>query len=113
MNDLNKNPIVVGLTAMIAGGASLYLFVFRKMQAATAGVENIYTSFAASGLGPICMLMGLFYVLVKPQSLKPEEMLPKQRILYWTMAAIGFIIGLSTAFWLKNYIKEAGYARPL
>ena len=113
MNNLNKNPILVGLTAMITGGAFLYLFVFRKIQAAIAGAEHIYTSLAASGVGPLFILIGLFYVLVKPQSLKPEEMPPKQRTLYWTMIAIGFIIGLITALWLKNYVKEAGYERPL
>ncbi|MFT4094320.1 MAG: hypothetical protein QM640_11840 [Niabella sp.] len=109
---INKNQIAVGLTTIIAGGVFLYLFVFRNTQDVADAISHIYISFAASGVGPVFILIGLFYVLVRSESLNPEEMSSKERTLYWIMVATGLIIGLSTAFWLQHYVKEAGYSRP-
>jgi hypothetical protein len=105
----NKHPVVVGLAAIAGGLLFCYFFVYRKLEVLSEGVEKIYYSPKVAAIGPAFIVIGLFYLLFRPQALSPAEMPPRTRIFYWVFVALAFIAGLFTFFWFEKQIHAMGY----
>lgn len=107
----NKHPVVVGLAAIAAGLLFCYFFIYRKLEVLREGVEKIYYSPKAAAIGPVFIIIGLFYLLFRPQSLNPAGMSPRTRIFYWVFVGVAIIAGLFTFFWFENQVHALGYTQ--
>jgi hypothetical protein len=105
----NKS-ILYGVISLAAGIGFMYYFIWRNLEAMARKQDNLIISLKGVGIGPFFAVFGLYLLIVRPPNLKPSEMLPRQRVIYWTMAILALGSGIFTFFWFKHRTTELGYS---
>jgi H+/Cl- antiporter ClcA len=104
----NISPVFLG-SLLIAGGLIAgYFFLFRKLQMMAEMVEQISYSMKAMLLGPMCILFGLFYIIIRPKS--PNITDSREKKWFYLFMAVMLLIMAGMYFWIRQYALTYGYS---
>lgn len=103
-----NRPILMGVISLAIGIGFIYYFIWRVLEA-MANKQEITYSYKGVGIGPFFVVFGLYLLIVRPPSLKPNEMSPRQRIVYWVVVGASFVISVAIFMWFKHRATELGY----
>lgn len=102
------SPVLAGLL-LIAGGAVLsYFFIYQKLQQMAAHEPSISYSLKMIMLGPMLLIFGLYYILVRPADVNQQSARDKK----WLYVFIGiFIVGMIVLYqWFSSMARGYGYS---
>lgn len=103
----NISTVFLG-SLLIAGGlAASYFFLFRKLQMMTERMEQISYSMKAMLLGPMCIVFGLFYMIIQPKS--PNITDSREKKWFYLFMTIMLLVMAVMYFWIKQYAAAYGY----
>jgi hypothetical protein len=105
----NKS-ILYGVLSLAGGIAFIWYFIWRILEAMAQKQDNLRISMKGVGIGPFLVVFGLYLLIFRPPNLKPNEMSPRQRIIYWVMAGLSLGSGILTFLWFKQRTVELGYS---
>jgi hypothetical protein len=104
-----NKPLLMGAISFVLGIGFIYYFIWRVLEAMIQKQDNLTYSYKGVGIGPFLVVFGLYLLILRPPSLKPGEMLPRQRIVYWVMVGISVVLSIVTFLWFKHRATELGY----
>jgi hypothetical protein len=99
----------MGAISFVLGIGFIYYFIWRVLEAMAHKQDNLTYSYKGVGVGPFLVVFGLYLLILRPPSLKPNEMLPRQRVVYWVMVGVSLVLSISTFLWFKHRAVELGY----
>lgn len=105
----NKS-ILYGLLSLAGGIGFIYYFIWRPLEAMAQKQDNLSYSLKGVAIGPFLVVFGLYLLIMRPPNLKPAEMLPKQRVIYWVMIAASILLAIAAFLWFKHRVGELGYS---
>jgi len=105
-----NRSILYGLLSLAGGLGFIWYFILRPLEAMAQKQDNLSYSAKGVGIGPFLVVFGLYLLIMRPASVKPGEMLPKQRVIYWVMVGLSFALAIGTFLWFKNRVGELGYS---
>jgi len=104
----NKS-ILYGVISLAAGIGFIYYFIWRNLEAMAQKQDDITYSLKGVGIGPFLVVFGLYLLILRPPSLKPNEMSVRQRIVYWVMVGLAVVLGIVAFMWFKHRAAQLGY----
>lgn len=104
-----NKPILMGLISFALGIGFIYYFIWRVLEAMVKKQDNLTYSYKGVGIGPFLVVFGLYLLILRPPSLKPDQMLPRQRVVYWVMVGVSLALSIFTFLWFKHRAIELGY----
>lgn len=104
----NKS-ILYGVLSLAAGIGFMYYFIWRPLEAMAQKQDNLTYSLKGVGIGPFFVMFGLYLLILRPPNLKPAEMSPRQRVVYWVMVGVSVVLGILAFVWFKHRAGELGY----
>jgi hypothetical protein len=104
-----NKPILMGAISFALGIGCIYYFIWRVLEAMVKKQDNLTYYYKGVGIGPFLVLFGLYVLIVRPPSLKPGEMSPRHRVVYWIVVGVSFVLSILTFFWFKHRATELGY----
>jgi hypothetical protein len=105
-----KKSILYGVLSLAAGIGFIYYFIWRPLEAMAQKQDNLTYSYKGVGIGPFLVVFGLYMLIFRPANLKPAEMLPRQRVVYWVMVGLSIVLAIATFLWFKGRVAELGYS---
>jgi hypothetical protein len=105
---------LLGLGTAALGGGMIYYFIFRVLELARAGVEEVSYSVKGAALGPLFILIGIALLIFgeKGEQAISQEKNGKKSLspIGWVVTGIAIVIGLATYFWFDGELKKLGYS---
>ncbi|SFE07572.1 hypothetical protein SAMN05518672_104388 [Chitinophaga sp. CF118] len=105
----SNKSILYGVISLVAGIGFIYFFIWRILEAMAKKQDNLTYSLKGVGIGPFLVVFGLYLLILRPPSLKPDQMLPRQRVVYWVMVSLSLVLSVLTFLWFKNQATQLGY----
>ncbi|SHG97775.1 hypothetical protein [Pedobacter caeni] len=101
------SPLLIGVLFIAAGLLSSYFFIYQKLQQMAEHAPSVSYSVKTMMLGPVLLIFGLYYVLVRPSDLNAQSPRDKK----WLYIFIGiFIVAMIILHeWFKAQANGYGY----
>jgi type II secretory pathway component PulM len=104
-----NKTILYGAISLVAGIGFIYYFIWRNLEAMAQKQDNITYSLKGVGIGPFLIVLGLYLLILRPPSLKPNEMSRQQQVVYWVMVGLAIALGIVAFMWFKQRAAQLGY----
>lgn len=102
------SPVLLGLLFIAGGLVCSYFFIYQKLQQMAEHATSISYSMKAMMLGPVLLIFGLYYALIRPSDINPQSPRDKK----WLYIFIGiFIVAMIVLYeWFKTEAQGYGYS---
>ncbi|MCW3465992.1 hypothetical protein [Chitinophaga nivalis] len=105
--DKTYSPVWVGLVMLGGGIVAAYFFIYRNYALMKAGAREITYSVKGMMLGPVAIIFGLYYLLIRPTALNPVSRRDRGWLYVFIVIMMATIAGLYFAE--KSFAAEHGY----
>lgn len=102
------SPITLGLLFIAGGFVCSYFFIYQKLQQMAEHSASVSYSMKAMMLGPMLLIFGLYYAVIRPDDLNPVSPRDKK----WLYIFVGiFIVAMIALYeWFKTIARGHGYS---
>jgi H+/Cl- antiporter ClcA len=103
----NISPVFLGALLIAGGLIASYFFLFRKLQMMAERVAQISYSIKTLLLGPMLILFGLFYMIIRPTT--PNLTDSREKKWFYLFLIMMLLVMGGVYFWVKQYASTYGY----
>jgi len=102
------SPLMLGLIFIACGAVASYFFIYQKLKEMEAHADAISYSMKLLMVGPMLVIFGLYFVLVKPSDINAQSPRDKK----WLYLFVGiFIVAMIILYqWFSKMAEGYGYS---
>ncbi|RQO67721.1 hypothetical protein DBR43_24705 [Pedobacter sp. KBW06] len=102
------SPVALGLIFIAAGLVCSYFFIYQKLQQMAEHSASISYSKKAMILGPMLLIFGLYYAVIRPDDL--NVMSPRDKKWLYLFVAVFIVAMIALYEWFKTIASGYGYS---